>query len=112
MTDFDQNDKDAVEIFAMTGSAKKRVEVNERKMTNGTEKLLGRAKEAALQSWLDQSVRRCAHDGCKQRSSDERSTGDDMEVHKQSRGTPLCPGMSRPSLERGCPRQPHTFCSS
>ena len=45
----------------MTGRAKKRVEVNERKMTNGTEKLLGRAKEAALQSWLDRNVFDVAH---------------------------------------------------
>ena len=46
----------------MTGGDKKRVEVNERKMTDEDRKLSRRAKEAELQSWLDgsQSLCRCA----------------------------------------------------
>ena len=40
----------------MIGGNKNRIEVNERKMTDGEKKLFRRAKEAELQSWLDHKV--------------------------------------------------------
>ena len=56
MINFDESSTDALEIFAVTGGEKKRVEVNERKMTDEDRKLFRRAKEAELQSWLDHQV--------------------------------------------------------
>ena len=53
MIDFDESSTDVLVIFAMTGGDKKRVEVNERNMTDGDRKLFRRAKEAELQSWLE-----------------------------------------------------------
>ena len=56
MIDFDVSSTDVLEIFAVTGGDKKRVEVNERKMTDEDRRLFRRAKEAELQSWLDHKV--------------------------------------------------------
>ena len=56
MINFDESSTDALEIFAVTGGEKKRVEVNERKMTDEERKLFRRANEAALQLWLDHQV--------------------------------------------------------
>ena len=54
--DFDESSTDALEIFAATGGDKKRVEANERKMTDEDKKIFRRAKEAELQSRLDHKV--------------------------------------------------------
>ena len=54
--DFGESLTDVLEIFAVTGEDKKRVEVDERKMTDEDRKLFRRAKEAELQSWLDHTV--------------------------------------------------------
>ena len=40
----------------MTGRYRKRVEVDERKMTDGKRKLFHRTQEAELQSWMDHQV--------------------------------------------------------
>ena len=50
MIDFGGSSTDALDIFAVTGGDKKRVEVDERKMTDGHRKLFLRAEEAELQS--------------------------------------------------------------
>ena len=98
---FDESSTDVLEIFAVTGGDKKRVEDNERKMTDGDRKLFRRAKEAVLQSWLDQIFRHCEQEGCWRRSSDESSMGVDVEVLRQS--------VSRPRTDRSSSRQHHTF---
>ena len=56
MIDFDENNKDALKNYAVTGGSKKRVDVNDRKMSEEDKKLFRRAKEAELQSWLDHTV--------------------------------------------------------
>ena len=56
MIDFDESSTDVLEIGAVTGGDKKRVEVNEREMTDEDRKLFRRAKEAELQLWLDHKV--------------------------------------------------------
>ena len=53
MIDFDGSSTDVLEIFAVTGGDKKRVEANDGKTTDEDRKLFRRAKEVALQSWLD-----------------------------------------------------------
>ena len=83
--DVDESSTDVLEIFAVTGGDKKRVEVNERKMTDEDRKLFRRAKEAEFQSWLDHKVfdvgkprhasvswdsRPDEQESCQQRSSD------------------------------------------
>ena len=65
--DFDESSTDVLEIFAETGEDKKRVEFNERKMTDEDRKLLRRAEEAELQSWLDHKVFDVVNEkGCRQ----------------------------------------------
>ena len=56
MINLDESSTETLENFAVTGGKKKRVEVNERKMTDEDRKLFRRAKEAELQSWLDHQV--------------------------------------------------------
>ena len=56
MIAFDESSTDVLEIFAVTGADKRRVEVNEKKMTDEDKKLFRRAKEAELQSRLDHKV--------------------------------------------------------
>ena len=56
MIDFDERSTDALELSAVTCGDKKRVEVDERKMTDVDGKLFGGAKEAGLQSWPDYKV--------------------------------------------------------
>ena len=56
MVDFDESSTDLLEIFTVTGGDKKRDDVNEKKMTDEDRKLVRRAKEAELQSWLDHKV--------------------------------------------------------
>ena len=56
MIDFDECAMDVLGICAVTGGDMTRVEVNERKMTDGDNKLFRRAKEAEHQSWLDRKV--------------------------------------------------------
>ena len=56
MINFDESSTETLENFAVTGGKKKRVDVNERKMTDEDKKLFRRAKEAELQSWLDHQV--------------------------------------------------------
>ena len=56
MIDFDGSSTDVLEIFAKTGGDKKRVEANNGKTTDEDRKLFRRAKEVALQSWLDHKV--------------------------------------------------------
>ena len=51
MINFDDSSTEVLEIFAVTSRDKKRVEVNERKMTNEDRKLFRRAKDADLQSY-------------------------------------------------------------
>ena len=50
MIDVAESSTDVLEIFAVTGGDKKRVEVDERKMTDEDRKLFRRAREAELQS--------------------------------------------------------------
>ena len=104
MIDFDGSSTDVLEIFAVTGGDKKRVEANDgkRQETLSQSKGGGVAVLAGSQSFC-----RC----CRQRSSDESSLGVDGEVQWKSQGTPLCPGLSRPRLGRSSLRQPHTFCT-
>ena len=103
MIDFDECSTDALECFAVTGGDTKRVEVDERKMTEGDRKLCRRANEAELQSWPDHKV----FDVVNRRVAD---TDRVMRVrwvltwHQQSQGTPLRPGISRPRLDS--PRLP------
>ena len=56
MIDFDESSTDVLQIFAVTGGEKKRVEVDVRKITDEDRKLFRRAKEADLQPWLDHKV--------------------------------------------------------
>ena len=56
MIDFDACSTDVLEIFAVKGGDKKRVEVNERTRMDEDRRLFRRAKEAELQSWLDHKV--------------------------------------------------------
>ena len=45
-----------VDVFAVSCARRKRVEVSERKMTESDRKLVRKAKELELQSWLDHRV--------------------------------------------------------
>ena len=45
-----------VDVFAVSSALRKRVEVNERKMTESDRNLFRQAKELELQSWLDHRV--------------------------------------------------------
>ena len=45
-----------VDVFAVSSARRKRVEASERKLTESDRKLLGKAKELELQSWLDHRV--------------------------------------------------------
>ena len=45
-----------IDVFAVNSARRKRVEVSERKLTESDRKLLGKAKELELQSWLDHRV--------------------------------------------------------
>ena len=54
MIDLDASSTDVLEIVAVTGGDKKRVEVDERKIRTGES--FSRATEAELQSWLDHRV--------------------------------------------------------
>ena len=56
MIDLDESATDLLEIFAVTGGDKKRIEVIERKMTDGDKKLGRRVREAEMQSRLDNKV--------------------------------------------------------
>ena len=75
-------------------------------------KLFRRVKGGRVQVLTgSQCVRRCDQEGCSQRSSDESSMGVDVEFHRHSQGTPLCPGILRPQTRQRFPETaPHTFC--
>ena len=104
MLDFDESATDVLDIFAVTGRDKKRVEVNERKMTGEDRNFFRRAKGDRVAAVTgSQSVQRCEQEGGRQERGDESTMGVDMKVHRQSQGTPLCPGFSRP-VDHCCPQ--------
>ena len=111
MIDFDESSTDVLEIFAVTGGDKKRVEVNERNMTDEDWKRFRRAKEAELQSWLDHKVfdvvnKKVADKGRVMRARwvlTWKSTGKTKARH-------LCLRVSRPGLDsKFLETAPHFF---
>ena len=56
MIDFDEHEEGVMDIVAVTDGDKKRVEVNEGKLTEKDMKLFRRGKEAELQSWFFHKV--------------------------------------------------------
>ena len=58
MTDIEVllDDSSVVDVFVVSSARRKRVEVNERNMTESDRKLFKKAKELELQSWLDHRV--------------------------------------------------------
>ena len=67
MIDSDESSTDALEIFAATVGDQKRVEVNERKMTDGDRKLFRRAKGGRVAAVAGSpSFRRCEQECCRQ----------------------------------------------
>ena len=109
MIDFDESLMDVLTIFAVTGGDMKRVEVNERKMTEESRKLTRRAKDAELQSWTDHSV----FDAVNKKVADKDRVmrarlGVHVEVRRQSQGTPL--GFQDPDQTESS-RERNTFSS-
>ena len=98
--------KDVLQIFAVSGGEKKRVEVNDRKMTDEDKKLSCSATEAELQSWLCHQV---FNDVNKKVADKDRVMRVrwvfDMDTDRQMQGTPLCLGVSIPRPDGGSSRQ-------
>ena len=90
-----------VDVFAVSSARRKRVEVNERKMTESDRKLCRKAKELELQSWLDHRVFDLVKEICRPRENHASKMGPDMEIEWKGKGTSLCVGHSGSRFDRG-----------
>ena len=92
-----------VDVFAVSSARRKRVEVNERKMTESDRNLFRKAMELELQSWLDHRV----FDLVKKRFVDHEKVMRAMWVLTwKSTGKAkarLCVGLSGSRSDRGAP---------
>ena len=88
------------DVFAVSSARRKRVEVNERKMTVSDRNVFRKAKELELQSWLDHRVVDLVKKKLTKRESCEQG-GSDMEIEWEGKGTSLCVGLSGSRFDRG-----------
>ena len=89
-----------VDVFAVSSARRKRVEVNERKMTESDRNLFRKAKELELQSWLDHRV----FDLVKKNLLTKRESCARWFLTRKSSGNAkerLCVGLSGSRFDRG-----------
>ena len=111
MIAFDESSTDVLEIFAVTGADKRRVEVNEKKMTDEDKKLFRRAKEAELQSWLDHKVFDVVNKKIADKRGVMRARWGLTWTSTSKNKARLRLGVPRPRPDRSPSRQPPTFCT-
>ena len=107
---FDESEKDALEKFVGKQRSRwrqKRVEVNERKLTDADGKLFER--EQKRQNWSRDWIIRCLT-SCTKKCGQTSSAN--VEGDRQSQGTASCLGISRPRPDRSSMRQPNAFITS
>ena len=90
-----------VDVFAVSSARRKRVEVNERKMTESDRKLFRKSKKSKLQSWLDHRVFDLVKRKFVDRENHASEMGPDMEIDLKGESTSVCVGLSGSRFHRG-----------